>query len=82
MKTKESRDIQSELDDALATMEQWRDVAQGLASQAEDTTKLIESLIDDLRKVTEQRNKLFDVCRKQHDALVEAGLIDSEEIMQ
>ena len=82
MKTKESRDIQSELDDALATLEKWRDVAQGLAREAEEATSLIECLTDELKTANEQRRRLFELCRKQHDALVEAGLIDSEETMQ
>ena len=70
------------MNDQDGTLEQWREVAQGLAHKAEEATKLIKSLMDDLRKITEQRDRLFELSRKQHNILVENGIIDSEEIMQ
>ena len=68
--------------DQNETLEEWREVAQGLVEECQKADEMIKNLINDLKKVTGHRDRLYVLSRKQHNLLVEAGLIDSEEIVQ
>ena len=71
-------------DELDGTLEEWRDIAQKLAEQAEIATKEIGKMITDLRTISDQRDRLFALCRTQHALLVEHGILDEddEEILQ
>ena len=67
-------------DDLDGTLEEWRDIAQKLAVTASEATKEIKELINNLRTISNQRDKLFELCRQQHDLLVEHGIIENDEM--
>lgn len=65
--------------DTDGTLEEWRDIAQKLAEQAVIAAKDIAKMMEDLRVITDQRDTLFTLCHRQHQLLVEHGILDKDE---